>query len=75
MGFISIQTLKKGDCFFNSWSEPCVITKVRTQHIGPKGMQLHRELRYYMSKHDNVERITCGDLTVYPISKNLYDIL
>lgn len=67
---VQLSALKKGNCFmFNG--EPFIIKKTYWEGLG----MFKRKVWVSTMKFDNREWHSVGDITVYQISKGLYDLL
>lgn len=67
---VELSTLKSGDCFmFNG--QPYIVKRTFWQDLG----MLKRKIWVCRMKFDNYDWHTVGDVTVYRISKGLFDLL
>ena len=67
---VQLSALKKGDCFmFNG--EPYIVKKTYWVDLG----MIKRKVWVSTMKFDNHDWHSIGDITVYRISKGLYDLL
>jgi hypothetical protein len=67
---VQLQALKKGDCFmFNG--EPYIVKRIYWANLG----MIKRKTWVSTMKFDNHDWHSTGDITVYHISKGLYDLL
>ena len=67
---VQLSVLEKGDCFmFNG--EPYIVKKIYWENLGV----LIRKIWVSRMKFENHDWHSVGDITVYRISKELYDLL
>ena len=67
---VQLSTLKKGDCFM-FYGEPYIVNKTYWEDLG----LLRRKIWVSTMKFNNIPWHSIGDITVYRISKGLYDLL
>lgn len=67
---VQLSTLKQDDCFM-FYGEPYIVNKTYWEDLG----LLKRKIWVSTMKFNNIPWHFTGDMTVYHISKGLYDLL
>ena len=67
---VQLSVLEKGDCFMYN-GEPYIVKKIYWEDLG----LIKRKVWVSRMKFENHDWHSVGDITVYRISKELYDLL